>query len=201
MPKRMYLWRTMTPEERQQTLEKRKTLSRPWHSPPHRLEPGQYLLTAACFEHESHIAYSAERFDHFSTSLLDILAPHADRIFAWCVLPNHYHVLLHTTSLKHLLPSIATLHGRMSYNWNTEESARGRQVWCRCTDRAMRSHAHLMATINYVHHNPVKHGYVERWQDWPWSSAQKYLEGLGIEEARRNWLAYPIKDYGKGWDD
>jgi putative transposase len=52
----------------------------------------------------------------------------------------------------------------------------------------------------YVHHNPVHHGYVRRWQDWPWSSARQYLETVGPEEAKRIWLTYPILDYGKKWD-
>ena len=133
--------------------------------------------------------------------LLQTLAPHADRFFGWCVLPNHYHVILHTPALEPLLHTLALFHGRTSYCWNAEEDSRGRQVWCRCSDRAMRSYAHLMATINYVHHNPVKHGYVERWQDWAWSSSQEYLAGLGLEQARRNWVTYPIMDYGAGWDD
>lgn len=54
--------------------------------------------------------------------------------------------------------------------------------------------------MNYVHHNPVKHRLVERWQDWPWSSAVEVLEHIGEEEARRIWKRYPICDYGKDWD-
>lgn len=58
-----------------------------------------------------------------------------------------------------------------------------------------------MATLNYVHHNAVHHGYVARWTDWPWSSAFDYLQTVGREEARRVWKAYPIRRYGSGWDD
>jgi len=68
-------------------------------------------------------------------------------------------------------------------------------------DRVMRSERHYWATLNYIHHNPVHHGYVERWPDWPWSSASGFLEQLGRDEAEQIWLEYPIEDYGKGWDD
>jgi len=54
--------------------------------------------------------------------------------------------------------------------------------------------------MNYVHHNPVHHGYVQRWQDWPWSSATAFLEKVGAEKAREIWQEYPILDYGKKWD-
>ena len=65
----------------------------------------------------------------------------------------------------------------------------------------MRSEAHIYATVNYIHHNPVHHGYVERWQEWPYSSAADYLESVGGDEAARRWREYPILDFGKGWDD
>ena len=64
----------------------------------------------------------------------------------------------------------------------------------------MRSDRHYWATINYVHHNPVRHGYVDRWTDWPWSSAQQYLTQTGVDEATRIWQDFPIANYGKDWD-
>jgi hypothetical protein len=65
----------------------------------------------------------------------------------------------------------------------------------------LRSDSHFWATINYIHHNPVKHGHVTRWDEWPFSSAAEYLKEVGREEAIRIWKSYPILDYGKGWDD
>lgn len=65
----------------------------------------------------------------------------------------------------------------------------------------MRSERHYLATLNYVHHNPVRHGYVARWTDWPWSSAAEYLARTGVEEAKHIWQQYPIRDYGKDWDE
>ncbi len=64
----------------------------------------------------------------------------------------------------------------------------------------MRSDRHFWATLNYVHHNPVRHGYVARWAEWPWSSASDYLAQIGVEAAKRIWTGFPIRDYGKDWD-
>ena len=55
--------------------------------------------------------------------------------------------------------------------------------------------------MNYVHHNPIKHRYTTKWQDWPWSSAAEYLENIGHEKALHFWNTFPILDYGKDWDD
>jgi putative transposase len=46
----------------------------------------------------------------------------------------------------------------------------------------------------------VHHGYVKRWQDWPYSSVHQYLEQIGRERAEQIWKEYPVLDYGKGWD-
>jgi putative transposase len=55
--------------------------------------------------------------------------------------------------------------------------------------------------MNYVHHNPVHHGYVKYWEEWPFSSARPYLDEVGKAEASRIWREFPLLDYGKGWDD
>ncbi len=65
----------------------------------------------------------------------------------------------------------------------------------------MKSESHFWATLNYVHHNPVKHGYVDKWMDWPYSSAEEYIGQMGEPEASRIWKNYPINEYGRGWDE
>jgi putative transposase len=198
-----YVWRQLSQKDRDEMLVWRKENAIPWHSPPHRycVDYSLFHLTAACFDHQPFIGYSRERLDGFSRSLLDVFAAKARTIHAWCVLPNHYHALVETDDLLELLREIGMLHGRMSYAWNGEENARGRKVFFRAADRAIRSEGHFFATLNYIHHNPVHHGYVERWTDWPWSSAAEFLSKTERVEAEKMWREYPILDYGKGWDD
>jgi putative transposase len=92
------------------------------------------------------------------------------------------------------------LHGRTSFDWNGEDSARGRKVWFNCVETAMKSERHFRATLNYVHHNPVHHGYVRYWHEWPFSSASAFLSGVGREQAEKWWHEFPLLDYGKHWD-
>lgn len=203
MSKPRYLWRQLTESQRRELLTWRQERGHPWHSPPHRPNFGQqrFLLTAACYEHQPHLGYHRERLENFTTDLLTVLSQHTTRIFAWVVLPNHYHALVETPDLRQLLAALGRLHGRCSFLWNKEESTRGRRVFYRATDRAMRSEPHYFATLNYVHHNPVRHGYVRRWTDWPWSSASMFLTEMGREAAERLWRAFPLKNYGAGWDE
>jgi putative transposase len=198
-----YLWRRLTPKQREELLSWRKKNDRPWHSPPHRPNYGHlhFLVSAACYEHANHIGFTPQRLDSFSAALLNVFQQHVARTVAWCVLPNHYHALVEAPNILNLLDELGHLHGRTSHAWNGEERTRGRQVFHRSSERFMRSDRHFFATVNYVHHNPVHHGYVRLWTDWPWSSAAEYLEQMGRAEAKRTWKEYPIRDYGKKWDD
>jgi len=134
------------------------------------------------------------------TDMLNACQEYSSKIYAWCVLPDHYHALLRSERIKALCQALGQFHGRSSFNWNGEDGQRGRQVWFRCFDREIRSERHFWASLNYVHHNAVHHGYVEQWQDWPWSSAAEFLEKVGRERAAQIWKEYPILDYGKKWD-
>jgi putative transposase len=199
---RHYIWRQLTPEQREELLIWRKARGYPWHSPPHRPNYGHlhFLISAACYEHAPHIGFSLYRMDSFAAALLDVLQQHSTRIVAWCVLPNHYHALVEAPNVLKLLYQLGRFHGRTSHAWNDEEGTRGRTVFCRSTERFMRSERHFFATVNYVHNNPVHHGYVRQWTDWMWSSAGEYLKLVGRAEAERVWKSYPLGDYGRKWD-
>lgn len=43
----------------------------------------------------------------------------------------------------------------------------------------------LRQKINYVHFNPVKRGYVDKPEDWRYSSARDYLGDLGLIQIQR----------------
>lgn len=195
-----YEWRRLSDEQRSELLRHRQLNKRPWHSPPHVEREGAryYHLTAACYEHRPHIGYSAERMRQFEIVLLETLPVHP---VAWCILPNHYHLLVLSDDLKGTTRILGKLHGRSSFDWNREEEQRGRKIWHGAPDRAMRSTRHFWTTLNYIHHNPVKHGYVEKQTEWVYSSVHGFLEEVGRDRAVEIWKEFPVKDYGKGWDE
>lgn len=199
-----YSWRRWTPPQQELVLRHRQLRNQPWHSPPHWKENHGhrfFLISGACWEHRPHIGYSLERLDSFTADLLTLLKNECVSVPAWCILPNHYHALVETEQLAALLKCLGLFHGRTSFVWNREEGTRGRSNFYRCVDRAMRSEKHQWVTVNYIHHNPVHHGYTTQWQDWPWSSAHDWLEHHGREHMTRLWRDHPLLDYGRGWDD
>jgi putative transposase len=197
----MYHWREMTPDDRKAVLEHRRRNRLPWHSPPHYVDDsGLYMISTACFEHRPVIGRSPERMTAFESQLLETTRAFCTEVFAWNVLPNHYHTVVRSADVRQLLKGLGQLHGRTSFSWNGEEHCRGRQVWFNAAETAMKSERHFWATVNYVLHNAVHHGYADRWQDWPYSNAEQYLAEVGRETAERRWREYPILDYGKDWD-
>jgi hypothetical protein len=82
----MYQWRQMTAEQKASILKLRQSQRRPWHSPPHLdLEFDlQYLVTAACYEHEGIIGKNPDRMTECEDGLLKVLHDLCSTIFAWC---------------------------------------------------------------------------------------------------------------------
>jgi putative transposase len=198
----MYIWRKMTQNERDEVMAVRRQRRFPKHSPPHFDFSGerQYLISAACYEHIRIIGKTNDRMTECEADVLETCQQFSIEIYPWCILPNHYHILLKTERIKELRKGLGLFHGRSSYRWNGEDNCRGRQVWHNCFERAMKSERHFWASLNYVNHNSVHHGYVEHWQDWPWSGAKDFIEKIGREKTLEIWTNYPILDYGKKWD-
>ena len=198
----MYRWRKWTPDQRKIILEERRQRCHPYHSPAH-IESeftSIYLITAACFEHAPIIGSSDERLASFSANLSDFMLKHCRTLFAWVVLPNHYHVLCDVINVKTFFRALGKLHGRTSFQWNGEDGARRRKVWCNAAETVMKSEVHFYASRNYVLNNPVHHGYCAKWTDWPFSNASEYIESIGRDQALRFWKSYPLYDFGKDWD-
>ena len=198
----MYYWRSLTETQRREVIEYRRTQRLPKHSPPHfDFEgPTRYLITAACYDHKPIPGTSRSRMSECEIGLLAACEKFAESVYAWCLLTNHYHVLLKTDQIKLLRNELGLFHGRSSHKWNAEDGTRGRQVWHNCFERRISSERHYFASLNYVLNNAVHHKYVERWQEWPWSNAAEYLETVGEEAALATWREYPVLDYGKKWD-
>lgn len=197
----MYTYRKLSPEVQKQWEKQRRITKVPWHAPAHfGGEYKAYLITGACYEHQL-IMESPDRMSEWQGKLIELLTKDSSsELLAWVVLPNHYHVLL-KTDLATFGRRLGRLHNGISTQWNREDKKRGRKVWYRYADRAIRSERHFYATINYIHANPVKHGWIEDAKLWPWSSLSSYATRHGLSQLRNWWRDYPVDRMGDGWDD
>jgi putative transposase len=197
----MYRFRRSTPEARLDLIYERLEREFPPHSPPHLDGPERtFLITAACYEHRALLLEDHRRLE-LLTELQQLSHEHGARLEAWVVLPNHYHLLAHAPSIREIGKAIGLVHGRTSRRWNEEDDRAGRKCWYRFADRAIRSDSHYFACLNYIHANPVKHGFVRSGLDWAASSVHQFESDLGIQALRDLWRRYPVGDMGKDWDD
>jgi putative DNA methylase len=104
------------------------------------------------------------------------------RLIAWCVMPNHVHVIFEPLAIDSSSPhetwSLAKLvHSWKSWSANLINTRMGRSgaVWQRdFYDRYIRDEEHFLRALNYVHDNPVKAKLVAEAEKWPFSSASKH---------------------------
>jgi putative transposase len=197
----MYEWRKMTKEERKQVLRDRMDAGKNWHSPTHFKKGEWFHVTAACYEHRPLIGKSEARLERFTRDLLRVFRMPFAESRAWCVLPNHYHVLARLFVQARVRQELGRLHGRNSHQWNVEEDRTGRKCFHRCLCKEIKSEAHWWSTLNYIHHNPVKHKLVDTWRDWKFSSARRYLAETPRQTVCAVWKEYPIKGMGENWDE
>jgi putative transposase len=197
-----YEYRRMTLEERAAALRQRQEHGYPLHSPPHPFrESGQYLLTATNFEHVP-IMTAPDRSTDFESRLLTAMSSINAEVFGWVILPNHYHILVDVEFLDWVSAVLKQLHGTTSREWNLADHQTGkRRVWYKFSDRVIRNDVNFYQALNYIHFNPVKHGYLDDPYEWPWSSVHNYVEAYGREWLREKWRTHPPGDFGKGWDD
>jgi putative transposase len=196
----MYEYRKLSPDEKKQAVIERLARGFPAHAPPHLpIDKATYLLTAACYEHQCHMLATERR-----RALLDRFFEEAIMadigLLAWVVLPNHYHVLATVEVFERLSGVFGRTHGATSHAWNEADGSKGRRVWYRYADRLIRSESHYFTTLNYIHYNPVKHGWADSPYAWAESSVHWYLANCGREWLRDLWMRYPLKGYGQTWD-
>ncbi|HEV2100566.1 MAG TPA: transposase [Stellaceae bacterium] len=98
-------------------------------------------------------------------------------LIAWCVMPNHVHVLVKILAGHRL--------DRVVHSWKSFTAHAGNRLLGRTGpfwapeyfDRYMRDDAHLAATRTYVEENPVRARLCRDAGDWPFSSASMRLGG------------------------
>ena len=98
------------------------------------------------------------------------------RLLAWCIMPNHVHVLIRQFKTQSLSKIIQSWKGGSARLINQALKQSG-TIWEKdYYDRAIRNDDHFWNAITYIHQNPVKAGLVKKPQDWQFSSAGQNWE-------------------------
>ena len=93
------------------------------------------------------------------------------RLLAWCLMPNHVHVVIEIPGSHSLSDIVRSWKSFTSRRANVQLGRSGPFWHADYFDRYIRDEEHLARTIEYVENNPVKAGLVDAATDWTWGSA------------------------------
>jgi REP element-mobilizing transposase RayT len=99
------------------------------------------------------------------------------RCHSYCLIPNHYHLLLET-SPGALARGMLVIAGAYARAFNYRYKSEGHVFQGPYHAEAITGDAHLLVAFRYIALNPVRAGLCERPADWPWSS---YRATAGLE--------------------
>jgi REP element-mobilizing transposase RayT len=121
----------------------------------------------------------------FLDLLGEVCARYAWRCFAYCLMTNHYHLVVETAQ-PNLSAGMRQLNGRYSQAFNTRHQREGHLFQGRYKAILVEREAYLLEVCRYVVLNPVRAGLARAPQAWRWSSYRATLAGAGPA-----WLAAP----------
>lgn len=104
-------------------------------------------------------------------------------LIAYVILPDHLHLLIdpldnNLSGIMHRFKLSFGARYRNKHNFHSVKLWQGR-FW----DHIIRDENDMNNHIDYIHYNPVKHGYVSRPIEWKYSSFERYLnEGFYSED-------------------
>ena len=108
-------------------------------------------------------------------SLLRWWAPRTGvKIWAYCLMPNHAHVVAVPEDVDALADCMSNVHRRYSRQINAERGWTG-YLWQGRFHSTVMDGVHAIAAARYVAMNPVRAGLVTRPADWLYSSARTHL--------------------------
>ncbi len=127
---------------------------------------------------ESHSDYHL-----FLRVLHDTVEQFGLRIAAYCLMPNHYHLLVQTPQAN-LSRCMRHINGVYTQRFNREHEIDGPLFRGRYKAVCVESDGHLLEVMRYIHNNPVKAGIAQEMKNYTWSSHHGYIS----KEEKWNWL-------------
>ena len=101
---------------------------------------------------------------------------HNVAVWAYCLMPNHVHLIAVPETQDGLARAIGEAHRRYTRRINFREGWRG-HLWQERFASFPMDEKHLLAAVRYVEMNPVAAGLVDDPEKYRWSSARAHVEG------------------------
>jgi putative transposase len=115
-------------------------------------------------------------FQAFLAALADLKDRKPFELFGYCLLNNHFHLLLRPkgASISRIMQSLLVSHTQRYHRHYRS----GGHIWQgRFKSPVIQNDEHLLAVLRYIEANPLRAALVQRAEEYPWSSYRAH--GLG----------------------
>ena len=120
--------------------------------------------------------FCADDYQRYLELMSEYTRESGTEVWAYCLMPNHVHLVMVPASEDGLRASIGEAHRRYTRSINFRKGWRG-HLWQERFHSFPMDENYLLATVRYVELNPVKARLCHVPQDWQWSSARAHLNG------------------------
>lgn len=114
-------------------------------------------------------------YDRYLATLLEFKLRYNLRLYAYCLMPNHVHLLLAPETPAGLGQLMKRLAGRHTRGLNRRHKRTGSLWDGRYRSSVVDREDYLLACTRYIDLNPVKAGIVTDPVEYPWSSCRHHL--------------------------
>ncbi len=128
----------------------------------------------------------------------EILNKFAINCHAWVILDNHYHLIVLLRNAEILPSFFRYIHGKSTIFLNKLENKSSRKIWWNYWDHCIRDEEDFWKHFNYIHHNPVKHGYAfnqSEVKNYKFCSYRQWVKMKGDEFIDDCFRYFPIGDF------
>jgi len=115
-------------------------------------------------------------YNYFIKKFKSKIQEYPASVFAYCLMPNHFHFLIRQNSEKPIFKIFNDVNNSYVKHYNFKYKRKGYLYQGDLNHKHVQNEYYLITLCQYIHHNPVKAGLVNNLEDWEYSN---YLECIG----------------------
>lgn len=113
-------------------------------------------------------------YSMFVELLKEVVDMYRVRVAAYCLIPNHYHILIQTPG-GDLARCMRHLNGIYTQRFNRAHNCDGQLFRGRYKSTLVDADSYLLELLRYIHRNSLEAGLVKELNKYAWSSHKRYL--------------------------
>ena len=124
-----------------------------------------------------------ENYRYLIGLMTDYLSEYEIGLVCYCMMPNHYHLLLHQMGEIPISKYINTVFNAYVQAFNRQEERSGTLFEGRFKHVLVDRQSYLLPLMSYIHLNPVVARLVKRPEDWEFSDYHLWISGREQKES------------------